>query len=206
MDATLIQAGLSLAETSIKQALQYDPASKQALAELGGRCLAIHISSPDITLFMNFMDNGEVRLAQHQEHDADTLLSGELSAFLNLARASDKQAALMKSDIHIKGSSQLAMSVANIMANLDIDFEAMVAKFTGPVAAHMLGKNLRKLGSWLKASGEKFKQDGVEYVRDELALAPHALEGEQRFSQIHKLKLDTERLQARIERLKQKIK
>lgn len=64
-----------------------------------------------------------------------------------------------------------------------------------------MGKNLRRLGGWLKGTGEKLKQDSVEYVRDELQLAPHKLEGESRFNEIHKLKLDSDRLEARINRL-----
>ena len=107
----------------------------------------------------------------------------------------------MKSDIQIQGSSQLAMGLADAMSDLDIDFEAMISELTGPVVAHVVGKNLRRLSGWLKGTSEKLKQDSVEYVRDELQLAPHKLEGETRFNQIHKLKLDTDRLEARINRL-----
>ena len=81
----------------------------------------------------------------------------------------------------------------------------MIAEMTGPVAAHIIGKNLRSVSAWFKQTSEKFKQDTTEYVRDELQLAPHSLEGESRFTDIHKLKLDTERLEARINRIKQRL-
>jgi ubiquinone biosynthesis protein UbiJ len=59
--------------------------------------------------------------------------------------------------------------------------------------------------SWLKNTGDKLKQDSVEFVRDELQLAPHKLEGESSFADIQKIKMDTERLEARINRLKQSL-
>ncbi|WP_396588430.1 SCP2 domain-containing protein [Bermanella sp. R86510] len=201
MDATIIQGGLSLAEQMINRTLAYDPASQYAFEHLEGKVLAIHIHQPELSIYL-IMGN-PIKLQQHIETEPDTALTGELSAFLNLARSDDKQAALMQSDIHIKGSSQLAMSVAQIMAQLDIDFEAMLAKRTGPVPAHMVGKGLRRLSGWFEQTRAKFKQDSVEYIRDELRLAPHKQEGEQQFAQIHQVKLATERLQARIERLKQ---
>lgn len=203
MDNTLIQAGLASAQTIVNKALAYDPATQAKVQGLTGKVLALHFQQPDFSIFVRF-ENG-IELLSRYEYDADAALSGPLSAFINLARHDDKHAALMQSDIQIQGSSQLALSLADLASQLDIDYEAMLAELTGPVAAHIIGKNLRSVGSWLKNAGDKFKQDSVEFVRDELKVAPHKLEGETRFSQIHKLKLDTERLEARIQMLKQKL-
>jgi len=203
LDNTLIQAGLASAQTIVNKALAYDPATQAKVQGLTGKVLALHFQQPDFSIFVRF-ENG-IELLSRYEYDADAALSGPLSAFVNLARHDDKHAALMQSDIQIQGSSQLALSLADLASQLDIDYEAMLAELTGPVAAHIIGKNLRSVSSWLKNAGDKFKQDSVEFVRDELKVAPHKLEGETRFSQIHKLKLDTERLEARIQMLKQKL-
>ena len=152
---------------------------------------------------MRFL-NG-LQLLSHFEGEPEAALKGPVTAFINLARNEDKQAALMQSDIQIQGSSQLALSLADVMSQLDIDFEAMIAEVTGPIAAHIIGKNLRSVASWFKNTGNKFKQDSVEYVRDELQLATHKLEGESRFTDIQKIKMDTERLEARIQRLQQML-
>lgn len=208
LDSTLIQAALASAELSINKALAYDPATLQKVQTLSNhgqnpKLLALHIRQPALSIYVRF--DQQLQLQSHSETQADTQLSGELSAFMNLASQQDKQAALMQSDIQIQGSSQLAMALADIMAELDIDFEAMVSELTGPVVAHVLGKNLRSIGNWFKQTGHKLKQDTVEFVRDERKMAVHKTEGEIRFGQIHKLKLDTERLEARIQRLQQNL-
>ena len=200
MDNTLIQAGLASAETAINKALKFDPATQAKLSALSPKVLAIHFEKPAFSIYVRFL-NG-VQLMRHYEHDAEAALTGPVSAFINLASNDDKQAALMQSDIQIQGSSQLALSLADAMSDLDVDFEAMIAELTGPVAAHIIGKNVRNISAWFKQTGRKFKQDSVEYVRDELQLAPHTLEGESRFTDIQKIKMDTERLEARIQRLK----
>lgn len=204
MDQTVIQGALAAAERTINKALRYDAATAQKLATLAPKVLAIEILQPATTIYVAF--GNEMRLMAHYEATPDAKLSGELNAFINLARHEDKHAALMKSDIQIQGSSQLAMGLAEAMSQLNIDFEAMISEFTGPVVAHVMGKNLRRLGSWLKQAGEKFQQDTTEYVRDELQLAPHKLEGESQFMAIGKLKQDAERLEARVQRLAAKIK
>ena len=203
VDATVLQAGLVSAELAINKALNFDPAVQQKLKALAPKVLAIHITTLDMTIYVQFGE--KLALHSHQEHPSDATLSGELSAFLNLASNSDKQAALMKSDIQIQGSSQLAMALADASSHLKIDWEAMIAEFTGPVVAHVVGNKLRAFSGWFKDSTQKFKDDSVEYVRDELQVAPHKLEGESRYSAIHKLKLDAERLEARVARLKGRL-
>ncbi|MGR6872219.1 ubiquinone biosynthesis accessory factor UbiJ [Pseudomonas sp. HK3] len=199
MDPTLVQGALASAQRIVNKALRYDAATAQKLAKLAPKVLAIEITQPAVTIYVQFGE--QLRLMAHHEDAAQATLQGDLQAFINLASHKDKHAALMKSDIQIQGSSQLAMGLADAMSDLDIDFEAMISELTGPVVAHVMGKNLRRLSGWLKGTGAKFKQDSVEYVRDELQLAPHKLEGESRYNEIHKLKLDSDRLEARINRL-----
>jgi ubiquinone biosynthesis protein UbiJ len=202
MDHTIVQAGLASAELAINKALAYDPAVKSKLAKLAPKVLAIEIIKPKLTVYVQFGE--QVSLKSHHEQ-SDARLTGELSAFLNLASHEDKHAALMKSDIQIQGSSQLALGLADASSQLQIDWEAMIADITGPVVAHVLGNKIRGISKWIKSTTQKAKDDSVEYVRDELQLTPHKLEGESRFSAIHKLKIDTDRLEARMARLNKRL-
>ncbi|MEY8204978.1 MAG: SCP2 sterol-binding domain-containing protein [Bermanella sp.] len=204
VDGTLVQAGLVSAELAINKALRYDPAVQHKLAALAPKVLAIHISNLALSIYVQFGETLE--LHSHSEQPADATLSGDLSAFINLASHDDKHAALMQSDIQIQGSSQLAMGLADASSHLKIDWEAMLAEFSGPVVAHVVGDQLRGLAGWFKSTQQKFKDDTLEYVRDEWQLAPHRLEGESRFSAIHTLKLDAERLEARIAQLNARLR
>jgi len=203
LDQTLIQAGLAAAQVTVNKALGYDPATQAKLIKLEGKTLGIHMSQPNVSIYVRFGDS--LHLQAHFEGETDTDLSGPASAFINLARHDDKQAALMKSDIQIRGSSQLAMGLADVFSDLQIDWEAAIAEWTGPVAAHVLGNNIRRVGQWFQRSITKVKQDTVEFVRDEWQASVHEIEGEHRFSAIQKLKLDVERLDARIQRIKHQM-
>ncbi len=214
----LIQAGLSTAEKAINGALQYDPASQAKLGALEGKLLCLEVMGlPAPMLAQSELSSDEplqlwvrfgypLQLMSHSEIPADATLSGELSAFVNVATHQDKQQALMKSDLQIRGSSQLALSLADVMAQLDIDWEAMLSQFIGPVMAHVIGRRARGLFGWLKQTGEKVKNDWVEYIRDEAQMAVHPQEAEQQYRAIHQLRLDTDRLEARIQRLAQQLK
>lgn len=205
MDNTLIQAGLASAETLINKALQYDPASQYKLKQMVGKTLGIHVRQPTIDVYASFSSEGEVHLQAHFEGDIDTSLSGDLIAFINVATVKDKHAALMQSDLQIRGSSQLALALAELMSELNIDWEAMVSKATGPVAAHFIGKSARGVNRWLKQAGEKLLGDVTSYVKDEAQMSPDQWEGEEHFRQVHQLRMDVERLEARIQRLTSKL-
>lgn len=201
LPAELLQALCVPAETSINHVLRYDPAALAALARMQGRLLALTIAgiSP---VFVRVYDDG-IGLSLMGDSQPDATLTGTLSDFLVLARATDKANTLINSNIDMDGDTEFALGLTRIAQQLDIDWEAVITPLTGSLLAHQLGQGLRGLLSWGKTNAPVWQRSVREYLEDEVQLATPQPLVSHFADEVDELKLATDRLAARIERLQQ---
>lgn len=200
LPAELLQAACIPAELAINHVLQYDPAVQQQLRPLQGRLLALNIGGQ--SLFVRILDAG-IGLSFSNDAEPDAILSGSLTDFLALAAAQDKANTLINSAIDMSGDSEFAIGLTRIAQQLDIDWEALLSPLTGGLLAHQLGKGLRGLLRWGQTTAPVYRTAVKEYLEDEVQLVPPAPLLAQFADEVDQLKLDTDRLAARLDRLQQ---
>ena len=195
----LLQALCVPVEAAVNHVLRYDPPALNALSRHQGRLLSLNIDgiSP---LYVRILDTG-IGLSLSNEAVADAALSGSVSDFLALAKAQDKANALINSAIDMDGDSEFAIALTRIANQLDIDWEAVIAPATGGLLAHQIGKGLRGLLGWGKSTGSTYKTAIKDYLEDEARLVTPKPLLQQFADDVDELKLATDRLSARIDRL-----
>ncbi len=201
LPAEVLQALCVPAESTINHVLRYDPAALTALGRWQGCLLAIRIDAVR-PVFIRIYDNG-IGLSLCGDSDADACLSGTLNDFLALTRAADKANTLINSNIDMDGDSEFAIALTRIAQQLDIDWEAVISPLTGGLLAHQLGKGLRGLLHWGRTTGATTRAAAKEFLEDEVQLVTPAPLATQFADEVDELKLATDRLAARIERLQQ---
>ena len=208
LPAELLQAFCIPAEAAINHVLRYDPVALRQLGRSQGRLLAIVIDGA-IPVRVRVLDNGISLSAGNNyeetsaEASADATLSGSLSDFLALARADDKANTLINSAIDMDGDSEFAFGLTRVAQQLDIDWEAVIEPATGSLLAHQLGKGLRGLLKWGKSTAATYRVAVKDYLEDEAQLVTPKPLIAQFADDVDDLKLATDRLAARIERLPQ---
>ncbi|MCA6063687.1 ubiquinone biosynthesis accessory factor UbiJ [Thalassolituus marinus] len=208
LPAELLQAFCIPAEAAINHVLRYDPVALRQLGRSQGRLLAIVIDGA-IPVRVRVLDNGISLSAGNNyeetsaEASADATLSGSLSDFLALARADDKANTLINSAIDMDGDSEFAIGLTRVAQQLDIDWEAVIEPATGSLLAHQLGKGLRGLLKWGKSTAATYRVAVKDYLEDEAQLVTPKPLIAQFADDVDDLKLATDRLAARIERLQQ---
>lgn len=208
LPAELLQAFCIPAEAAINHVLRYDPVALRQLGRSQGRLLAIVIDGA-IPVRVRVQDNGISLSAGNNyeetsaEASADATLSGSLSDFLALARADDKANTLINSAIDMDGDSEFAIGLTRVAQQLDIDWEAVIEPATGSLLAHQLGKGLRGLLKWGKSTAATYRVAVKDYLEDEAQLVTPKPLIAQFADDVDDLKLATDRLAARIERLQQ---
>jgi ubiquinone biosynthesis protein UbiJ len=203
LPAEVLQAFCIPAEAAINHVLRYDPAALRQLGRSQGRLLAIVIDGA-IPLRVRVLDNGiSLSAGNNAEANADATLSGSLSDFLALAKADDKANTLINSAIDMDGDSEFAIGLTRVAQQLDIDWEAVIEPATGSLLAHQLGKGLRGLLKWGKSTGATYRVAVKDYLEDEAQLVTPKPLIAQFADDVDDLKLATDRLAARIERLQQ---
>ncbi len=194
---------LATLESSINTLLRLDPFARKKLARHHGRAIGLHLRGPEITLYFVPDQQGNLQLLGSMEGEPDALLSGSP---LDLLRSSDKTQGsrqLFAGRVSISGDTGLAHDFGATLGSLDIDWEEQLARFTGDIIAHQVGNAARHAAWWAKNTGSRLEADLAEYLVEEAHLLPHPLEVEAFVSGVDELREATDRLEARIQLLKQ---
>jgi len=111
--------------------------------------------------------------------------------------------ALHQGRIDIQGDIGKAMLLQQAIRAIEIDWEEHLSSLIGDTPAHQLGRAQRGVHQWLQRALSGFAQDGSDYLQDETLLLAPVTEIQRFCRDVDTLRNDTERMQARIQRLHQ---
>src|SRR5690625_6766643 len=115
MDATLIAGALAGAEQAINKALEYDPASRAALARLSEHVVAVTVEPMGVTVYLA-LGGGSVELRQHFEGEPSVHVRGPLPALMRLAGGHQRQ--LKTTGAQISGDSGVLLELRGSLQSL----------------------------------------------------------------------------------------
>lgn len=195
MKQEALLAASAAAETLINKALAHDPASLRQIQSLAGKVVALHISQPDISLWLCFSVDG-VNIHNHFEHSANTSLSGRLVDLLALAR--EQQFNLAGTGVTVQGETSLLQTLKHIGAQLDIDWEDWLAEYLSDELAHPLAQGMRRLHRFGRTQLQQAQAQLAPWLTEELELLPSRHSLDQFGEQVQQLAQATDRLEARL--------
>lgn len=187
-------------ETALNRYLALDPETRQRMAQLAGRCIGIELAGTGIRIYVHPDQHG-VHLTEHAEQ-TDTMLHGTPLSLLQLGLGGDTGKTLFSGAVTITGNVETGQAFKSILDDMDIDWEEQLAGLTGDLFAHQAGNAVRQLRATLRHTGATLQQDLGEYLREELRLAPSRIEIRNLADDIGHLRTATDRLEARIRRLR----
>lgn len=196
---------LAGAEQGINRILRLDPTALPRLARLSGRVIEIDCTAPTWRMFV-LADAQGLRLANDWASEPDCRLRASVSNLMRLATSRNKTAILHGPDVEIDGDISALMSLAEVLQDLELDWEYEVSRWLGPVGAHLLGSTARGNAAWIRQSADSLRQDLADYLTEESRALIGASEAEARFAELDRLKLDLDRLDARVDRLIHSLK
>lgn len=188
---------LKAAERSIAAALARDSVTARRLGALQGKSVLISARDPDWQLWL-LPAEGEIVLRNASEQPADCELHAPSALLARLLISSDRKALLQEPDVELVGDSQVLVTLQNIMTDLRLDGEAELARWLGPVAGHAIGSALRRSHQWGRESRASLRQTLAEYLTEESRQLVGQAEARARAEQLHALRLQLDRLEARV--------
>ena len=191
---------LSGVEKMINSALAYDPATQRELAALAGKILVINSTVPPLKIAIEPATAGLI-LHPFWNDEADTTLQGSLVAIIRLALSRDEQNSFAGTGVEVTGDTDLLRQCNQLLRNLDVDWEALLAKLVGDVPAHIVGEAVRNSNDLQAKTTSRVKSAVAELAQEELKLNPSAPEFDSFKEQIRLLSANTDRLLARLSRI-----
>ena len=195
----LTQAMLAGIEYSLAQALARDPLTAKRLGALANKVILIRGSAPDWQVFV-FPNEGEIRLMANAELDPDCTLAAPSSLLARLAFSEQRQGLLQDPQVTLSGDSQVLISLQNIIGDLNIDGEAELARWLGPVAGHAVASLLRSGRDWGAQTRHSLDHSLGRYLTEESRQLVGKAEANIAAEDLHELQLRLDRLEARLQR------
>lgn len=194
---------LAALESLINRSLDLDQATRERLRPLHGKSFTLNCTSPTFSLTLCI---GEpILLVEESTAPATTTLTGSWDEFSKIALADDPAAALINGNVRVDGDTARVVELREILSQLDIDWEAPLARLIGDVAAHQIGRTLRQGGRWAAQALGAFRRQATEFVREESQWVPHPIQVEDFYRDLEDLTLRTDRLDAKLRQLRQRL-
>ena len=197
----LDQALTAAIETALNRYLSLDPDALSRFSLLEGKIIAIEIIGLNKTLSL-FPSADDFMILADFDGEADATISGTPIALAKMGLTKDPKDLLFTGEITITGDTSLANQFNHLLSQLDIDWEEILAKNIGDIAAHKMGSFLRNSSQWFKRSANSVLLDAGEYIQEETHLSPSNAELRRFIKQVDELREATDRLKMKIKFLK----
>ena len=116
-----------------------------------------------------------------------------------------KNDALFRGAVTIEGDTQLGQDFQDFLSELQPDWEEALAQLSNDVLAHKTASWFRNLSNWGKQAVDGVSRNLSEYLQVESGLTPQEPEVQPFLKDVDDLRSDTERLAARIKRLREQL-
>lgn len=200
----LLQQFAPALERAINAALAMDPGAEKKLQPLNGCVLEIRISNLNQSLFIGAKGNRVLLLSA--EHAPTVTMTASLLTLAKLAAKRDSAALIANRDLSFSGDAVRAQQIQRFTDNLDIDWEGLLARFIGDTPAKFLTSGAKQSLTLAKTFGQNFARDLEEFIKYELRLLPSRALADKQFDAIDQLRIASDRLEARVKALTNRIK
>jgi ubiquinone biosynthesis accessory factor UbiJ len=191
-------------EKAANAALRLDPDTLGCLGTLSGKCIAVEFRGLDLQIYIEPTPEG-ILLKNSSDLPPDTTLIGSPVAMLQMAAAPADSRLLFTGEIQIQGDIELGRRIKSLLQGLDVDWEELLSRYIGDLLAHAAGNSIRHLTAWGQQAVQTLGYDLAEYLREEAELLPDRGEIAAYLDGVDYLRADLERLDARVQRLRQQL-
>ena len=195
---------ISALETAINQYISLDDNVSEFLTPLSGKVIAINIEPVNETLYLCPTEN-TIQCLESFIGNIDTTISGSLWALGVMGLSKTPMRSIYKGEVKISGDLEVGRKFQQLFDKLDINLEKKLALYTGETFAHNISQLFRVSKNWAEESIATFKLNAAEFLTEETRDLPAKPEADIFYAQVDTLRMDYDRLAARITRLQSQL-
>lgn len=192
---------LDLLELASNKTLEHDPQTLERLVKLQGKTMTLNIKSIGQSLSVTPHPEG-LEFSHDTPENVDVTLSATLGAMVKISRDGMENAELEPGELEMAGDPIVGQRFAQVISELNIDWEALLAERIGESPAKMATFAASQAKTFADESRSKFKAFLNTLIKDDMALVADKSEVEAHLDNVDTIRADVDRLSARLERLK----
>ncbi|MDJ0927226.1 MAG: SCP2 sterol-binding domain-containing protein [Gammaproteobacteria bacterium] len=189
---------LHLAAAQFNRGIRDSATARAQVADLDGKSLAVIIKPPGYRLRIAINDGRAGFLADELAADAE--LTGGPLDFQRLLFG-EAEAVLRAGRVEIRGDTDTAERFQELLQSAGPDFEEILSRMVGDVAAHEIGMATRAFADWARRASQSLSRSLTEYLQEERRETPTRFEIDEFLNAVDELSNDVDRAAARVARL-----
>ncbi|HEX4869245.1 MAG TPA: SCP2 sterol-binding domain-containing protein [Moraxellaceae bacterium] len=189
-------------EKVIRQALALDPGTRARLGAYAGKRIFVETRAPALGILVSLESDGVYLSPESGQHPHATI---EAPSFELLKMALSQEAHFIGGPVKVNGDVMLVQELHAIGRQLDIDWESGLARLLGDTVSYPVSRGLRHLFGFANRVANTLLQNTGEYLREEKELVPVPWEVEELLTDNRDLRVDLDRIESRLTRLKRRL-
>lgn len=180
--------------------------AREAARQLDGMTIAIRVRDTSLAMFFD-IDDEVLVLKAESDREPDVILTGSLLTLARLAAPAADEAGggpVRGGDLNITGDAYTAQAFQKLLRFARPDAEEELARIVGDSAAYRAGQIARGFRDWVQDARSTIHTNMVEYLQEESRDIPSRYEVDRFAQQLDALRDDVARLEARIDRLRER--
>lgn len=191
---------LKLWEKAANAFIALDPETQVELSQFCNRCIQVDLKNTDMCFFVFFTEESIQLLEEYDDIPNVKLFASPLS-LAQLVLTQGDSGIDSQASIDMEGDIAFAQKIRSVMGRMDVDWEELLAKLFGDIAAHKMGLILSK-GYSLGSDQSKLVLETVsDCLLEESQMLVGRHEVEFFLRSVDTLQNDVERCQARVQQL-----
>ncbi len=188
-------------QKAINHFLSLDPQSKENWERFENKSILIELKGLPFMFQLLFLKDKTVALKTEDFIFSDTVIKGGPFSLLHLTFAKDNRRSLLADSVEMEGDLELGQAVIDMFDELHIDWEEWLSSFIGDIPSSYIGRFVTQSKRIAKEIQTSLSEQIDEYIHEEICLFPFALELADFFNDVDILRMDVDRLEARVDRI-----
>jgi ubiquinone biosynthesis protein UbiJ len=193
--ATLFRPLASILNRNIAETTR----ARELCRRLDGKSIAVRVRNSALAVYFEFSE-GLVALKSQSDVEPDAVITGTLLSLARLAGKAD-DTTVGDESFDLTGDARVARHFRELLDRAKPDVEEEFSRVIGDVSAHRLGEIARGLKRWSQEARATMGANIREYLQEESRDAPSRYEVERFTKELHILRDDVARAEARLDRL-----
>ena len=194
----------SLLELASNKALEYDASTLARLEKLQGKVMTLHIKDFDQSITVSPQSEG-LEFNSLPPEQADVTLSTTLAAMIKIGRDGIENADLKTGELEMNGDPIVGQRFAQMMGDLNIDWEALLAERIGEAPAKAATTVAGHAQEFIKESRGQLHTFVSDLITKDMQIVANAGEVEEFLDDVDNLRADVDQLSARLSAILKKI-
>jgi len=182
-----------LLETGVNQLHQLDSSAVIKRKQLNGTIIGVSLKELDIPLYFVISDQ-QVDVLNKFEGQTDCTIRVNFSALKQLQDNHQLTNLIKSGQLEVEGDIQLVQQFANLLTDMQIDWEEHLSQKVGDVVAHKFCYHAKQLLKGTISKSKVIEKQVALYVTEEAKIAPSGLEVAYFCDQVNTLNTQTEQL------------